>query len=112
MSSQVKLIPMNAPESIFDVEGAVIYRRKRVPVWRVDELRTSETPEEVYSRLANLVPRWEGVVDCETGEPLANPEDDPSVFGHLDSREQMPWISAQLGVRRDPNGSTSPQGQN
>lgn len=110
-SNQPKLIELKAPENIFDVEGATIMRRKRIPLWRVDAMRIAESSEEVYEQMAACFPRWEGIVDVETGEPLPNPEDDPTVFSKLDKMEQMPWLGQQIGTQPDPNGSRSRRGR-
>lgn len=111
MSNQIKTITLEAPEEIFDVEGATIERRKRIPLWRVDAMRTAQSSEEVYEQMAAIFPAWNGIVDVETGEPLPNPEDDPSVFGRLDKMEQMPWLGVQIGTQPDPNASRSRKGR-
>lgn len=108
MSQKIRFIDIPLPEDVFDVEDAVIIRRKRIPVWRIDELfsiRESEVPDrtaQLYASAAELIPRWQGVIDCDTGEELANPEDDPSVFSRLDVTEQWPWIMNE-GLRYSPN---------
>lgn len=109
--NQPKLITIEAPEDIFDVEGGTIQRRKRIPLWRVDAMRTAQSSEEVYEHMAAIFPTWQGIVDVETGEALANPCDDPTVFGRLDKMEQMPWLGEQIGTRPDPNASTSRRGK-
>lgn len=89
-------IAIPLPADIFDTEGGVIYRAKRISAARIDALRMSSNSVELYENLAVIYPRWEGVTSAETGEPLPNPEDDPTVFNHLDALEQLPWISEQL----------------
>lgn len=89
---KVKLVRIDCPPEIFDVDGAHIMRRKRVPVYLVDDIKGSQSSEETYALMAQLVPRWNGVIDVVTGEPLANPEDDHSVFSRLDVIEQIKWI--------------------
>lgn len=111
MSNKEKLVVIDAPEDIFDVEGATISRRKRIPLWRVDAMRRAATSEEVYEHMAAIIPEWQGIVDVETGEPLVNPCEDATVFSHLDSREQMAWLGEQIGSRPDPNGSKSRRGK-
>lgn len=97
-SQRVKLVTIPCPAEIFDVEGAYIQRRKRVPVWMVDEMKGFSKADDIYPLLARIVPRWHGVTDPETGEALADPQDDPLVFGKLDIFEQFPWLVEQLQV--------------
>lgn len=111
MSQKVRTITLEAPEDIFDVAGATIERSKRIPMWRVDAMRSAQTSEEVYEHMAALFPTWNGIVDVETGELLANPEDDPTVFAKLDKMEQVPWFGAQIGTKPDPNASSSRKGR-
>jgi len=95
-----ELIPIQAPEHIFDTKNAVIYRVRRVPAYRVDEMRTSKNSDDVYRHLANFFPEWDGVIDPETGDALPNPKDDYTVFSRLDVTEQLPWINSQLAPNR------------
>ena len=112
MSKKVKLVQIPCPPEIFDVEGATISRRKRVPVWMVDAMRQSANSDEVYEWLAKMVPEWSGVIDVETGEELGFPGDDPGVFSRIDSLEQLPWISAQLRAKPAPNSQRGRRGRN
>ena len=98
--NEVALIAVPCPPTTFGrAEGEEIYirRRKRIAIWRVDDMQASKTSKEMYKKLAVLIPEWVGVLDCETEEPLAHPKDDPSVFGHLDF-EQMTWLSDIIKV--------------
>lgn len=92
---KVTLIRVDCPSATFDLaEGEEVYikRRKRIAIWRIDEINASKSSEEMYKKLAILIPEWKGVCDCETGDALANPGEDPSVFGHIDF-DQMTWLS-------------------
>lgn len=108
MSQKIKYIDIPLPEEVFDVNGAFIIRRKRIPTYRVDalfQIRQSDDPDKtqkLYAAVAEFFPRWQGVVDCETGETLPNPEDDPTVFSRLDVTEQWPWIM-NTGLTYSPN---------
>lgn len=107
-----KLIKIECPPDIFDVEDAYVMRRKRVPVYRVDQIRQAVQSEEAYDALAFIFPEWEGIVDVETGEPMPNPSDDPSVFGKLDRLEQLPWFAQQIQANKnDPNAQRSRRGR-
>lgn len=107
MSNVVKLIEIPAPADIFDAEDVVIFRRKRITVARVDAVRSAQTSEDVYKNLAVIFPKWENVLDAETGEPLPNPEDDYLAFSRLDSIEQLPWFSEQM----NPNAGNRGKGR-
>ena len=74
-------------------------------------MRQAESSDVVYECLASFFPEWDGIIDVETGEPLANPSEDPSVFGRIDRFEQLPWFAQQIQVRPAPNGNRSRQGQ-
>lgn len=89
---QVKLVRIDCPPEIFDVDGAYILRRKRVPIYMIDAIKDSGSADETYAMMAQLVPRWSGVIDVVTGEKLPHPEDDPTVFSKLDMIEQIKWI--------------------
>ena len=95
---KVALVIIDCPVDAFDVEGAYIERRKRVPMWQVDDVKESKSSEEVYEKLAQIIPRWHGVVDMVDGSPLANPEDDHMVFSRLDMFEQFAWIMTRFQV--------------
>lgn len=90
-----ELIAVPAPSEIFDVEGATISRRRRVAIQAIDEMQASKKTDELYKKLAEMVPAWKGIVDVDTGEELASPAEDPTVFGRLDT-EQLGWISGKL----------------
>ena len=91
-----KYVTIDAPEEVWDVEGATITRRKRIAVARLDEMqaiaREREDEKALYEQLAELIPEWQGILDVETDEPLANPQDDPMVFSRVDITEQFPWL--------------------
>lgn len=95
---RVAMVTIACPADIFDVEGAYIQRRKRVPVWMVDELKGSKSAAAIYPLMAQIVPRWHGVADPVTGEALPDPQDDPTVFSKLDVFEQFPWLVERLQV--------------
>jgi len=95
--SNAKLVEVACPPDIFDVEGAAIWRRKRVPMWRLDAIKTAPNQAALFENLTALVPKWKGVLDVETGEALAHPQDDPNVFDKLDT-EQLGWIVEMLQV--------------
>lgn len=97
MASERKqeLIAVDAPEEIFDVNGATISRRRRVAIQAIDDMKASKTADELYQKLAELIPAWNGIVDVDTGEALPSPAEDPKVFGRLDT-EQLGWLSGKL----------------
>lgn len=96
---RVKLVRVDCPPEIFDVEGAYILRRKRVAVWKLDAVIATKPGQEdqAYKLIAELVPQWHGVVDVDTGENLPNPEDDPSVMSKIDV-EQFLWLNEALRI--------------
>lgn len=98
------LVRIDCPHEIFDVDGAYILRLRRVTVARLDSLdelarrrnKTDEEQAEMYRMMADIIPGWEGVLHPDTGDPLPNPDDDPTVFKQLDALEQLPWISRAM----------------
>jgi hypothetical protein len=100
-----KFVRIQLPPEIFDVEDATAEKRKRVPVAWIDEMLAASTSDEVYAVLARVFPRWQGVLDVETDEPLPNPEDDPAVFARLDNAEQLPWLGEQMRGKQQGNGT-------
>jgi hypothetical protein len=93
---QVALIKVPCPVEIFDAPDAYVMRRKRVAIWKLDQLDTIQPgqEEEMYRILADLVPDWK-VYDVETGEPLPPLADDPRGITRIDV-EQLAWISRTL----------------
>jgi hypothetical protein len=100
-----KFVRIQLPPEIFDVEDASVEKRKRVPVAWVDEMLAAQTSGDVYEVMARVFPRWSGVLDVETEEPLPNPEEDPEVFARLDNSEQLPWFGEQLRGGQQGNGT-------
>lgn len=99
------LVKLELPPEIFDVEGAVIFRRKRIPVEKVDQMRAAKESEEVYKHMAYFIPKWEGLVDCD-GEPIdAQPADNPDLFGSLDVGEQFPYLVELVKSTFKPDGA-------
>lgn len=96
-SEGVALIRVECPEEVFDVEGAYIMRRKRVPVYVLDAIKGFKPgqEEELYVLFAKFVPQWSGVVDVETGEPLPDLADEPHGLTKLDN-EQLQWLVKML----------------
>lgn len=95
---RVKLVRIDCPADIFDVEGAYIMRRKRVPVAMADQLLVIKNKAEGYPIIAALIPQWHGIIDVETGEALEDPENNVNVFDRLDVIEQIPWLFDALKV--------------
>lgn len=94
-TNSIALVEIPCPPELFETENAYIERRKRIPVWKIDDLKLSKSSQEMYTKVAPLIPRWVGVRDCETGELLPNPEEDPTVIGRLDM-EQQQWLGDTL----------------
>lgn len=96
-SDGVALIRIECPEEVFDVEGAYIMRRKRVPVYVLDSIKAFKPgqEEEMYALFAKFVPHWDGVVDVETGEQLPDLADEPHGLTKLDN-EQLQWVVKML----------------
>lgn len=100
-----KLIKLKCPVEVFDSEEAYVYRRRRVAIDTIDNLGTDKKDDEIRRELALIIPKWEGIVDVETGEPLANPKDDPQVFARIDY-DQLTWLRRCLMMSpRHPNVS-------
>lgn len=93
----IALIRIDCPPDVFDVDGAYIMRRKRVAVYKMDAMRNFKPgqEEQMYEIFADLIPQWNGIVDVETGEPLANLEDEPTGLTKLDN-EQLQWLTKML----------------
>lgn len=109
----VALIQVPCPEDVFDVDGAYVMRRKRIAVWKLDAISALKKGEEdkMCQIYADLIPEWEGVLDVETGEPLANLADNPDGLLSLDS-EQLTWLSQLLRVSPSQLSSASPKSGN
>lgn len=101
-------ITVPLPVEMFDVDGATAERRRRVSVQRVNDLhairKASGDESDLYAALADIWPRWDGVIDVDTGEPLPNPEDDPGVFRRIDMGDQLGWLVGR-GCAYSPNRS-------
>lgn len=95
--NKIALVTIPCPPDVFDVPDASIKRRKRIAVWRMDEIGRCKSTDELYPLLKEVIPEWTNVCDAETGEPLPNPKEDHTVFGKLDS-EQQRWLSDVLKV--------------
>lgn len=102
MTTQKELITIQAPKGVFDVDGAVVYRKKRISVAMLDSLLRVESSEAGYQIFARMFPRWDGVIDVDTGGVLPHPEDDPSVFGRIDAIEQLAWFAEQAKAKHPP----------
>jgi hypothetical protein len=109
----IAFIKVPCPEEIFDTPDAVVVRRKRIAIWKLDSINAFQPgqEEEMYGLFAELIPEWHGVLDVETGEPLPNLAEDPRALTHLDT-EQLAWLSGIL--RRTPanlvKNGTDPKG--
>ncbi len=98
-----------APEHIFG-PGKWVMRRRKIKLKVQEEIRNwpEDDVDGFFAFLARLIPQW-NLDDCETGEPLPNPEDDPSVFGELDIEEELPWVMGLLNP--SPAASTAKSGR-
>jgi hypothetical protein len=94
----VKVIRVDCPPEVFDVEGAYIMRRKQVAVWKLDTLKAAKQNDTVSELLKDLVPDWHGVVDVESGEPLPPLSEQPNGWLQL-STDQVAWILETLQSR-------------
>jgi len=100
-------VRIDCPPELFDAEDAFVMRRKRVPVYRVNAIKSATQDDQLYKDLAVVFPKWQGITDVETGDELPNPEDDPTVFSRLDLFEQLPWFGDMLQVKpTNPKKST------
>lgn len=93
----IAFIAVPCPEDVFDTPDAVIMRRKRVAIWKLDQINAFQPGQEaqMYDLFAELIPAWDGVLDVETGKPLPNLSDDPNGLTRLDT-EQLAWLSGVL----------------
>ncbi len=93
-------IRFEAPVEIFG-EGKWVERRRKIKLKVQDQILNwpSDDYEGLCTFLATLVPRW-NLDDCETGEPLACPEDDSMIFGELDQEEEFPWVMELLNPQK------------
>lgn len=101
-----QLIGIEAPGAIFDVSDGLVFRLRRVPVALVDEFAGADSGEAACAVLARIFPRWKQILDVQTGEPLPNPSEDPSVFMRVDAVEQLPWFGEQIRARPNPTLAT------
>jgi len=93
-------IRFEAPEEIFG-EDKWVERRRKIKLKVQDQILnwSNDDYEGLCAFLATLVPRW-NLDDFDTGEPLAYPEDDPTVFGELDQEEEFPWVMELLNPQK------------
>ncbi len=82
--------PFECPEDIFGA-GKYIRRKRFMKVKVVRKIQSAVTESEVFETLAQYIVEW-NLDDVETGEPLAQPYQNPEVFDELDILEQFPWI--------------------
>lgn len=99
----IKLVPIDCPPELFDTNDAYVMRRKRVAVWKLDAIKASKDPNEVYKIMSELIPEWYRVLDVDTEELLPDPRTDPSVFSRLDN-EQLVWMVKILQAKPDKPG--------
>lgn len=98
------LVRVDLPPEIFDVEGAFVMRRKRIPVEKIDQMRAAKESAQIYGHMAYFMPKWSGLVDCE-GDPIEKqPEENPGIFGTLDVTEQFPYLVELVKSSFKPNG--------
>jgi len=84
----------DCPEEVFG-PGKHILRKRFMKVKVVRKIQNAVTEKQVFEILAKYVVEW-NLDDVETGEPLAQPYDNPEVFDELDILEQFPWILETL----------------
>ena len=84
----------DCPEDVFSA-GKYICRKRFMKVKMVRKIQGAVTESEVFKLLAQYVVEW-NLDDVETGEPLAQPYQNPEVFDELDILEQFPWILETL----------------
>ena len=80
----------DCPEDVFGADKHIL-RKRFMKVKVVRKIQNAVTETEVFKVLAQYVVEW-NLDDVETGEPLAQPYDNPEVFDELDILEQFPWI--------------------
>jgi hypothetical protein len=86
----------DAPEDIFG-PGKYVKRLPKLKTKTVDRLKKWNEKDETgfYQEVARLIPEW-NLDDCETGEPLPQPKDDPSVFTELEVAQEFKWVFGLL----------------
>jgi len=84
----------DCPEDIFG-KSKHILRKRFMKVKTVRSIQHAATEKEVFEVLAQYVIEW-NLDDVETGEPLAQPYQNPDVFDEVDILEQFPWILETL----------------
>lgn len=100
-----ELVRFSCPANVFDHEAAAIYRQRRVAIDTIDHMAELKDDQLIRQELARLIPRWENVLDVETGQPLPHPETNPQVFARIDF-EQLRWLRQCLMMSpRHPNAS-------
>jgi len=88
---------VNCPPGIFG-EGAYVERRRFIKTRQIQELEAviqSGDLAKIGEALAGYVWRWQ-IEDCETGEQLPQPYQNPDAFGELDYTEQLSWIMTKV----------------
>jgi len=81
-------------EDVFGA-GKYILRKRFMKVKAVRKIQNAVTEDEVFKLLAQYVVEW-NLDDVETGEPLAQPYQNPEVFDEIDILEQFPWVLETL----------------
>jgi len=60
-----------------------------------DSIKVNQDFDECYGILARYTLEW-NIDDCETGEPLPQPHNNPDVFDDLDTGEQFAWLMNEV----------------
>ena len=86
----------DAPEDIFG-PGKWVKRKPKLKVKTVNRLKKWDETDETgfYAEVARLIPEW-NLDDCETGEPLAQPRDNPAIFDELELAHEFKWVFGLL----------------
>ena len=82
------------PPDIFGPDTYVV-RKRFMKVKAVRKIQAAITETEVFKVMADYIVEW-NLDDVETGEPLAQPYQNPEVLDEVDILEQFPWILETL----------------
>ena len=82
------------PPDAFGTEKYIL-RKRFMKVKAVRQIQGATDEQEVFKLLAEYIVEW-NLDDVETGEPLAQPYQNPAVFDEIDLLEQFPWILETL----------------
>ena len=94
----------NCPADLFG-PGKFIDRRRFIKTRNITALenaiKVDQDLQKAHGIMARYIAEW-NLDDCETGEPLPQPGENPDVFNDVDTGEQLVWIVNEVFLSPNP----------